>query len=66
MTNIFNEINEKKNSVTFFFGGFFSVQKVNHNYDLNLKFEQKIFKTNDRTSSSRGKWRETKEAKNNK
>jgi len=30
----------------------FSVQKVNHNYDLNPKFEQKNFQKEDRTSHS--------------
>ena len=49
------EINFKKflNSLKISYGAFlFSVQKVDHNYDLNPKFEQKNFKNEDGNSNS--------------
>ena len=49
----------------FFCALLFSVQKVNHNFDLNPKFEQKNFKNEDDNSNSiyKEKWQEKKEGK---
>ena len=42
----------KKPGKLFFCVFLFVVQKINHNYDPYLKFEQKNFKNEDRTSNS--------------